>query len=218
MKTQIFERAIVSAGVLALLALLLPSAAWAQGNAWYVAGGLGASFVDDVDATQAGVTLTTELDTGIFATGAFGRTFGNFRAEGELAYNTNDVSTLSVPGVGGVTASGDISTLGLMVNGYYDFETNSKWRPYIGGGIGGANVSINSLSSLGVLIADDDTTVFAYQVKVGVAYEFTQALAGTLGYRFFATEDADFVDLAGAAFSTDGIEAHIVELGVRFRF
>ncbi len=221
MKTQIFERAIVSAGTVGLLAMLLSSAAWAQNNAWYVAGGLGASFPNDVDITQPGEpTLTTELDTGIFATGAFGRSFDNqiFRAEAEVLYNINDVSTLSVPGGGSPTASGDISTLGLMVNGYYDIDTNSKWRPYIGGGIGGANVSINSLSSLGVLIADDDTTVFAYQVKVGVAYEFTQALAGTLGYRFFATEDADFVDSYGDAFSADGIEAHIVELGVRFRF
>ncbi len=221
MKTQIFERAIVSAGIVALLALLLPSAAWAQNNAWYVAGGLGASFPNDVDITQAGATLTTELDTGILATGAFGRSFDNqiFRAEAEVLYNTNDVSTVSALGISSA-GSGDISTLGLMVNGYYDIDTNSKWRPYIGGGIGGANVSINSLSGLGVLIADDDTTVFAYQVKVGVAYEFTQALAATLGYRFFATEDADFVDssVPGAAFSTDGIEAHIVEFGVRFRF
>ena len=218
MKTQIFNRAIVSAGIVALLALLLPSAAWAQDKPWYVTGGLGASFVDDVDATQAGVTLTTELDTGIFATGAFGRSFGNFRAEGELAYNTNDVSALSVPGVGGVTASGDISTFAFMVNGYYDFSTNSKWKPYIGGGIGGGNVSVNSLSVVGVLLADDDTTVLAYQAKVGVAYEFSPAWEGTLGYRFFGTEDADFVDSSGSPFSTDGIKAHIVEVGFRFRF
>ncbi len=218
MKTQIFERAIVSAGIVALLALLLPSAAWAQGSGWYVAGGLGASFVDDVDITQPGATVTTELDTGILVTGAFGRSFDNFRAEAEILYNTNDVSTLSVAGVGSVNAGGDISTLGLMVNGYYDIDTNSKWRPFIGGGIGGANVSINSLSAVGVLLADDDATVFAYQVKVGVAYEFSPAWAGTFGYRFFGTDDADFVDVSGAAFSTDGIQAHIIELGMRFRF
>ncbi len=219
MKTQIFNRAIVSAGIVALLAMLLPSVAWAQDKPWYVAGGLGVSFADDVDATDStGFTITADLDTGFLGTGAFGRSFGNFRAEGELAYNTNDVSTLSVPGVGGVTASGDISTVGFMVNGYYDFETNSKWRPYIGGGIGGANVSINSLSAVGVLLADDDTTVFAYQAKAGVAYEFSPAWEGTLGYRFFGTEDADFVDSDGDPFSTDGTQAHIVELGFRFRF
>ena len=196
---------------------IISQGVWAQGDAWYIAAGLGASFVSDVDATQAGTTLTTGLDTGILATGAFGRTFGNFRAEGELSYNTNDVSTVSALGVS-LGASGDVSTLGFMVNGYYDFETNSKWTPYIGGGIGGANVSINNLSALGVLLADEDTTVFAYQAKAGVAYEFSPAWEGTLGYRFFGTDDADFVDSTGSPFSTDGVQAHIVEVGFRFRF
>ncbi len=94
MKTQILERAIVSAGIVALLALVLPSAAWAQSNAWYVAGGLGASFPNDVDATDStGFTITADLDTGFLGTGAFGRSFGNFRAEGELLYIENDVSS-----------------------------------------------------------------------------------------------------------------------------
>jgi opacity protein-like surface antigen len=219
MKAKVFERAIVSAGIVALLAMLLPSTAWAQDKPWYVAAGLGASFVNDVDVTDsaAGFPITADLDTGIVGTGAFGRSFGNFRAEGELTYSTNDVSTFSALGVS-LDASGDISTLGLMVNGYYDFETNSKWKPYIGGGIGGANVSLNNLSVLGVQGADDDTTVFAYQAKVGVAYEFSPAWEGTLGYRFFGTQDADFVDSDGDPFSTDGIQAHIVELGFRFRF
>ena len=53
MKTQIFERTIVFAGIVAILTLLLPSAAWAQDKPWYVAGGLGASFVDDIDATDS---------------------------------------------------------------------------------------------------------------------------------------------------------------------
>jgi len=203
--------------LLAVALVIIAQGAWAQTKPWYVAAGLGASFVDDVDATQAGVTLTTDLDTGILGTGAFGRSFGNFRAEGELSYNTNDVSTVSALGVS-LGASGDVSTFGFMVNGYYDFETNSKWTPYIGGGIGGANVSINSLSVVGVPLADDDDTVFAYQAKVGVAYEFSPAWEGTLGYRFFGTEDADFVDSTGGSFSTDGSQAHIVELGFRFRF
>ncbi|NCF29114.1 MAG: outer membrane beta-barrel protein [Gammaproteobacteria bacterium] len=218
MKAQILKRAIASAGIVALLAMLLPSAAWAQDKPWYVAAGLGASFVNDVDSTDStGFNITAELDTGIVGTGAFGRSFGNFRAEGELSYSTNDVSTVSALGVS-LGASGDISTVGFMVNGYYDFDTNSKWKPYIGGGIGGANVSLNNVSVVGVPLADDDTTVFAYQAKVGVAYEFSPAWEGTLGYRFFGTEDADFVDTDGDPFSTDGIQAHIVEVGFRFRF
>ena len=204
--------------LLAAALVIITQGAWAQDKPWYVAAGLGASFVNDVDSTDStGVTITADLDTGIFGTGAFGRSFGNFRAEGELTYNANDVTTLSALGVS-LDASGDVSTLGFMVNGYYDFDTNSKWTPYIGGGIGGANVSLNNLSVFGTTIADDDTTVLAYQAKVGVAYEFSPAWEGTLGYRFFGTEDADFVAPDSSPFSTDGIQAHIVEVGFRFRF
>jgi opacity protein-like surface antigen len=213
LRAQFFGRTTVSAGIVALLALLLPSAAWAQGDAWYVAGGLGASLPADVDVRPTGVGMTArtvQLDTGILFSGAVGRSFGNFRAEGELVYNTNNISTFTVPGVGALSASGDVSTLVLMLNGYFDFPTNSKWKPYIGGGIGGGNVSINSLSVQGMPAFADDGAVFAYQFKVGVAYEFTQAMDGTLGYRFLGTE-ASIVE-------RDAPRVNVIELGVRFRF
>jgi OOP family OmpA-OmpF porin len=200
------------------LLIVIAQSVGAQTKPWYVAGGLGASFLNDIDATQAGATLTTEFDTGVLVSGAFGRTFGNFRAEGEIDYGVNDVSTLSVPGVGGVTASGDVSTTAFMVNGLYDFETGSKWRPYLGAGFGFASVSINNLSAVGFLLADDDDVVFAYQAKAGIGYEFSDAVVGTLGYRFFGTADPDFTDSTGAAFSADGVQAHILEVGFRFRF
>ena len=184
----------------------------------YVAGSLGASFpTDDIDTDIVG---TAQLDPGIFATVALGRSFARARVEGELVYNTNDISTVSVPGVGDLSASGDVSTLALMVNGYYDFSTDSKWKPYIGGGMGGGNVSVNSLSVQGMPAADDDGTVFAYQFKVGVAYEFTQALDATLGYRYFGAVSVEpsaisVVDSLGSKFNP---QVHVIELGVRFRF
>ncbi len=125
----------------------------------YVAGSLGASFpTDGIDTDIVG---TAQLDPGIFATVALGRSFARARVEGELVYNTNDSPTVSVPGGGRVSASGDVSTLALMVNGYYDFSTNSKWKPYIGGGIGGGNVSVNNLSVQGMPEFADDGSVLA---------------------------------------------------------
>ena len=49
---------------------------------------------------------SVQLDTGILFSGAVGRSFGNFRAEGELVYNTNNISTFTVPGVGALSACG----------------------------------------------------------------------------------------------------------------
>ena len=68
-------RHLVVAAVLGIIA----QSVWAQGSGWYVAGGLGASFPNDVDITQAGTTLTAELDTGILGTAAVGASGGGLR-------------------------------------------------------------------------------------------------------------------------------------------
>jgi len=211
------KKAILSALLTAVL-YTITNPALAQGDSWYVAGGLGASLANDSDNTQAGITITSEFDTGVLGTVAIGHTFGGLRAEGEIAYIQNDISTLKLSGVGGVSASGDVSVAALMANVYYDIDTGSKWKPFIGAGAGYANVSINNLSSLGVAIADDSAGAFAYQFKAGIGYAFTDTLDGTLGYRYFSTADADFVDTGGAPFTSDGLQTNVIEVGVRYRF
>lgn len=208
-----------SSRLLPVFALLLAvsQAVSAQEYKWYTQFGGGPTFMSDIDATQAGITLTSEFDTGGAIFGAIGAIFGDFRAEAELFGSINDVSAIKAGG-NSVSANGDVSTAGLMFNGYFDIPTGSKWKPYIGGGLGFSNVAINDLAAVGFLIADDDDTVFAYQGKAGVAYQFSERWAGMLGYRYFATDDADFVDSGGSGFSTDGVQMHVFEIGARFRW
>ena len=208
---------IVRFGLMTGLLFAISNLAMAQGSSWYVAGGLGASFANDSDVKQAGVTITSELDTGAIASVAFGHTFGGFRADGELSYIKNDISGLKAFGVT-IPANGDVTAAALMANVYYDFNADSKWKPFVGAGAGYANLSINDLTSGGVAVADDSDGVFAYQFKAGIGYAFTDSLDGTLGYRFFGTADADMVDASGAPFTTDGLQTHIIEAGVRYRF
>lgn len=191
--------------------LLIAQGVWAQGKVWYAAVGGGVAFANDVDASFGFFqTATIDLDTGYLVTGAVGRAFGNFRAEGEILYIQNDISSVSGPGLS-VTPSGDISNLAFMVNGYFDVNTNSKWLPFIGGGIGGADVSINDSAVVSALSVDDSATVFAYQFKAGVAYQFTDTLVGTVGYRYFGTADVDI-------FNATNMQIHNIEAGLRFRF
>ncbi len=212
------------------LLLLIAQGVWAEGKVWYAAVGGGAAFADDVDATLPGVlpgvTLTADLDTGYLVTGALGITISSrqtdrivFRGEGEVSYFQNDISSLSVPGAS-VPVTGDGSILAYMANGYYDFKTNprSRMSAYIGGGVGGAKVSVNDLTFMGAPLLDDSDTVFAYQVKAGVAYEFTEILVGTVGYRYFATNDADVTAVGGVPTEIDGASIHSVEAGLRVRF
>ncbi len=186
-------------------------------TSWYVAGGLGASLAHDVDATQGGLSTTAEFDTGAIASMAFGYLYGGgLRAEGEFSYLRNDVSSLSQPGLS-APASGNVSTAAFMVNGYFELYSDSRWKPFIGVGLGYSHVFID-VSAPGFTSVDDSVGVFAYQFKVGTGFEFTDSVDGTFGYRLFGTANRSFKDVTGAQFSADGLQNHILELGVRYRF
>jgi len=90
--------------------------------------------------------------------------------------------------------NGDVSSLGLLLNGYYEIVTSSGFIFYVGAGFGFMNVSINdaNVPILGLPGFDDDDTVFAYQVGVGVGYAVNPKLAFDLKYRYMGTENPTF--------------------------
>lgn len=184
---------------------------------WYMAFGLGPAFLNDQDTVQAGITITSEFDTGAAFFASLGRSFDNFRAEGEFYIATNQVTAMTGNGIT-ISTDGDFSTAGLMLNGYYDIPTGSNWRPYVGGGIGFANLSYNEVTLMGIPAVNDDDYVFAYQGKAGIAYSFSSPWDATIGYRYLGTSDADFVDVTGFPFTADGVQLHVVEIGVRYRW
>ena len=105
----------------------------------YVGGNLGLAIANDSDVTDSrapGITLEFESDMGYALGGAIGYGFGNFRIEGEIAYQKNDLDQIKALGVS-VDATGDTSSLTGLLNGYYDFDNTSPFTPYISGGIGG---------------------------------------------------------------------------------
>ena len=164
--------------------------------------------------------------------GSLGYRFDNgLRLEGELGYAESDFDDLTITNDGGLGAAfgvgslnglsleadGDVSVFRFMVNGFFDFDLDSSWTPYIGGGIGLANVSINDIAVLGVTIADDDDTVFAYQIGAGVRFDMDQSWGLSVDYRYFGTEDPSFDDVTGASFDSE-FDSHIIRLGVLVKF
>jgi len=159
----------------------------------YVSGNIGAAMPVDSDSTAPGVLLTIESDTGIALGVALGYDFGNnFRTELEYAYQQNDLSTTTLNGV--ITApvtSGDTTSHAGLLNGYYDFNNNSVFTPFISGGVGFATIDISNIVTGGVTTAAAvSDTVFAYQVGAGVSLAVSDALSIDLTYRYFATADA----------------------------
>ena len=180
----------------------------------YVSGNLGLSIASDSDISVSGVDVAEiSFDPGLVIGGALGYDYGNIRAEGEIAYHFWDMDEitfgplfLGCPCTGPI--DGDASALSFMLNGYYDFPVaNSSLAPYLGGGIGVANITVDFAG-----FGDDSDVVFAYQFMAGIGFEINPSTTLTVGYRYFATTDPDF----------DGVEAtvdsHDFSLGARFMF
>lgn len=191
----------------------------------YVAVSGGANFLNDSDASEPGATGTFKFDTGFAFSGAVGIAQGPWRAELEIIYQENDFDSATVTATifgTTITASGklegDTSSLAFMANGYYDIDTGSPVKPYLGLGVGIARVEINDLriagSSLTPVNVDD--TVFAFQAIVGASYEINPNLDLTLNYRYFRTVNPEF-DSGGVTTEAE-YQNHSLMAGVRYRF
>ncbi len=118
---------------------------------------------------------------------------------------------------------GAVSALTIMLNMFYDFDLKSAWKPYIGGGLGFSSESIDVQSATtGNSLADDDDTVFIYQVGAGIGYEFIQpqdrSLTASLDWRYFSADDTTYKgDVTGAKFNTE-IGGHYIGAGLRYGF
>lgn len=225
-------------GGLLIPALLITSASPTKADdGWYLSSDFGALLIDDsgshaVDTVGNAITFETEFDPGFVAQGAAGYAWRNFRFEGEASYrrasaDTLNVTAVTLAGVGAFNTAlplkggGDVTALGLMANGWYDFDLGAKWRPFIGGGVGIANVSLNDVTGdIGGTpspLADDDDWVLAYQAGAGIGYQYNPSLTISLGYRFFATANPEFRDPDGVPF--DGaFQTHSLMLGLRVQF
>jgi len=206
--------------VMAIFALVfITTSAQAADKGMYVSGNLGLSIASDSDFSVSGAGDIAEIgfDPGFNIGGALGYDYGNIRAEGEIAYHTWDMDEAFLSGFffgcpcfG--TIDGDAHALSFMVNGYYDFPVaNSPIAPYLGGGIGVADV-VGDITGSG----DDSDFVFAYQFMAGIGFEINPSMTLTLSYRYFATKDPE-VQILGTPVEFT-VSSQDFSLGARFMF
>jgi opacity protein-like surface antigen len=101
---------------------------------------------------------------------AFGGKTRWARAELEGAYRSNDAG------------AGDDESAAIMGNAYWDIETNTRFTPYIGAGIGAAWVDIDTAGG-------DDSWEFAYQGMAGANFDVAPNWTVGAEYRYFATTE-----------------------------
>ncbi|MCD6486054.1 MAG: porin family protein [Syntrophobacterales bacterium] len=199
-------------GFVCVLFVLMCSPAFAAGN-FYVTPQVGVTFLNDADLSEGVEEATLSFDTGYGAGISGGYDFGMIRVEAEAGYRKNDFDTISAPGEGEFSVSGDITAMSLLLNCFVDFETGTNFTPYAGAGIGAAKVEFEA-SGEGDISEDD--TVFAYQFVAGVGYAFTENVTLDVSYRYFATADPTFENGEGKMEAEYG--SHNIFMGVRFSF
>ena len=193
---------------------------------------------------QSPVGWKTEFDRGDQWTLALGWKIDNFRVELEYARSASDVDThkgVSAAGIdltdidAGVLISGNVGDLGVTVgelvangrgeietdsfflNGYYDFENESAFTPFVGVGIGTTTVDVEYAPS-GVPVISDDDSGMSYQAIVGADYEITEALDVVLSIQYVTGDDATVSSsLLPAKFDIEN-ESISYRLGLRYTF
>ena len=167
------------------MALMLGGVVSSVSAAPYVSGSFGSVSVSD--STLSG-NRSGELsfDQGFGFIAAIGNGFDGLRGEVEMAYRTNDVDEVSSRGFSGA-ANGDISSLAVMGNLLVDIAVSENIRPFLGAGMGLANINADSPD-----LGSEDDTVFAYQLIAGLGFPLTHVTTLDLQYRYFATADPDF--------------------------
>jgi opacity protein-like surface antigen len=212
-----------------------PVAASREASPWYVGGDVGYVDISDGSYDFAGAAVIphrAEFDggTGYFA--QVGRAFGQARVELELGRRENDADRFG--SINNITpARGAMNATSLMVNALYDFPVGERFVPYLGVGIGGAEVeadkprkAVTDPARTGALLGDDNR--FAWQLLAGVAFRLNEHWALKLDYRYFDAGDADLnygvgCDAGGGncifvGSLDESYDAHSISAGARYNF
>jgi len=217
----------VRAAILTLSVLssaLLAPAAFAGGDngAWYGRLNFGTGSLGDSDVTlSSGATSATEFGSGSLFGGAIGKRFGALRVEGEVAYRSNDIDSISLPGYRSGDDAGDFASLGLGLNLLYEVDLfgSKKAVSYFGGGLVYLQeIDIDLMTPAGdeVSFSNND---FGFQLIAGARYEVSPVWDLFAELRYF---DAGEIELDPESSSgpsvTAGYENTSVVFGIGYRF
>ena len=205
------------AAVPVVLALsVIPAVARADNSpGWYLGTAGGWSSLDNFQSDKSALAFTGQTNNGFAVLGFGGYNFnGDFRLEGEFGYRRQSVKSLSFSndaglgaaiGKGSLTgttnsASGSIDAYSLLLNGIFNFLPTWRVSPYAGAGFGAAWLHLNNVSIGGTTVMDGSTLHPAFQGIAGLSARMTDRVSLALDYRWFATTQPGFTDVAGTGF------------------
>jgi opacity protein-like surface antigen len=212
---------------------------------WYLRGDIGYTNqnVDSLDnalyATYDSVgTVYKDFDGAPFFAAGIGYRWNHwFRTDVTGEYRSkSDFDGLDIATIGPATIpdhySAKKSEWVALLNGYLDLGTWHGITPFVGAGVGAANVKISDFTDIGDTVdsvafgSAQDQWNFAWAAYAGLAFDITDAFSVELAYRFLDVGDAKSGDLV-AYDGTNTIDnpmefkditSHDIKLGVRYTF
>ena len=204
------KKTAITAVTLAVMATPLHS--MAADSSFYLKLNAGLGMVMDTDVDNTGFTNNSDImtfDNGFVGSFAAGYEFSiPMRLELEVVRHKNDITLSYYDTSYANNNDGDLKSHSYMVNAFYDVDTGSPWTPYLGFGMGWAQIDV---STPGFYNPDTDD-VFAYQFMGGVAYAFNERWSVDAQYRFMGNDEAN---IGNADFD---VNSNNLMLGVRFSF
>ena len=184
---------------------------------WYASVFAGLNEVDDTTLETSLGTLERTYDGGLAWGFAVGYEFSRFRLEGEiLSERANDVSVHRLDGLELAGSFGALENEVGIANIVFDLRPEARVSPYVGVGVGVAEVTLKDYGSDGIPEAFAEDNVLAYQAILGIGIEVTPKWTLQFDGRFLATDEAE-LDLLGV--SNDlSYEAVNVTAGLRYSF
>lgn len=216
------------AGILASVLCLGTPAAQAQyyqvpaGAGPYFRMDIGPSFFEDGQLTQFGppVSSPVKYRTGLAADGAFGYAFNKYiAADFELGCVSAKID--SVPGY--TSDNSYLYNVPFLANVILSCPIpRSIVVPYIGAGIGGADVIFDADSfrnNSDEVVGSENDMVFAWQAFAGLRFRLARDLTLGIGYKYFATDAPTFTyppDEFAVGFK--GVRTHSVLATLEWKF
>ncbi|QLE57345.1 outer membrane beta-barrel protein [Nostoc sp. TCL26-01] len=142
-------------------------------NYWYISGSVGGSSPKNITVRQGNDSASIGVDNAFQGNIAVGYQWDEVRAELEVGYGSYGVNTFKSGDVT-IPLTGTVSATTVFVNGYWDIPSDSKWRSYIGAGIGVGFPEFSELKSGEATNPPSGGTALALQGKVGIQYELAK--------------------------------------------
>jgi opacity protein-like surface antigen len=168
---------------------------------------------------------TINLDTGFTGSMVAGYAFGSRwgmlspRLEVEAGYLNNEVGTYEdgVPPAPFVAGQGNLNAFYWFTNLLLDIPMNGwGFTPFIGGGVGFANVRLDNVGPVGDVDFNSEDTSFAWNLTAGLSYDISRNVTFDVAYRFVQFNSVNIISAdAPAISSSNDIDNHQITAGVR---